>query len=62
MDKMTMKIGELNFNLLNPEDPEILPSLEIENDASMVFENVEVKEALRLRDLLDKFITLASNS
>jgi hypothetical protein len=62
MDKRNVKIGELKFELLIPADAEDMPVLEIENEASMVYENVGVTEALRLRKLLDQFIEEAGDS
>ncbi len=62
MEKRTVKIGELKFELLIPTDAEAMPVLEIENDASMVYETVAVPEALRLRSLLDQFIEAAGDS
>lgn len=60
--KKRVKIGELNFDLITPEDPEIMPSLEIENDASMVLENVDIAQAIQLRDLLETYIDVARDS
>ncbi len=62
MDKRNVKIGELKFELLIPADAEDMPVFEIENDASMVYETVDVPEALRLRSLLDQFIQAAGDS
>lgn len=56
MDKTRVKVGELNFELTIPEDLEDMPSFEIENDASMVFENVNVNKARELKILLEEFI------
>jgi hypothetical protein len=39
-----------------------MPVLEIENDASMVFETVDVAKAMQLRDLLEDFIYETTNS
>jgi hypothetical protein len=50
MEKLNVKIGELNFELIIQDDEEILPTLEIEN------------EAVELRKLLDQFITQSTNS
>ena len=59
---MLVKIGELNFELLTSteEDEEEKILLEIENDASMVFESVDVPKAIQLRNLLDEYIHQAS--
>lgn len=62
MERKTVKIGELNFYLVLPGDPEVLPSFEIENDASMVFETLDVEKAIQLRDLLQQYIGQISNS
>ncbi|WP_408095745.1 hypothetical protein ACJVC5_11930 [Peredibacter sp. HCB2-198] len=58
---MLVKIGELNFELLtSAEEEEEKVLLEIENDASMVYESVDVPKAIQLRNLLDEFIHQAS--
>ena len=57
-----IKIGELKFELIVPEDSEDLPVLEIENDASMVYEIVDANKAIELRNLLDEYINQISNS
>lgn len=59
---MLVKIGELNFELLSSteEEEEEKVLLEIENDASMVFESVDVTKAIQLRNLLDEYIHQAS--
>ncbi|WPU66758.1 hypothetical protein [Peredibacter starrii] len=59
---MLVKIGELNFELLTSaeEEEEEKILLEIENDASMVYESVDVPKAIQLRNLLDEFIHQAS--
>jgi hypothetical protein len=62
MDKTTVKIGELKFALVIPNDDEVMPAFEIENDASMIFESISVPDAIQLRRLLDKFIEQMSNS
>ena len=61
MNRMLVKIGELNFELLtSAEEEEEKVLLEIENDASMVYESVDVPKAIQLRNLLDEFIHQAS--
>ena len=55
--KKKVIIGELNFELTTPENEENQARFEIENNASMVFERVELESALELRNLLDDFIT-----
>ena len=62
MDRDFVKVGELSFSLITPDDPEILPSLEIENDASSVFETLDVPRALELRDLLNRYLEEARDS
>ena len=57
-----IKIGELKFELIVPEDSEDLPVLEIENDASMVYEIVDANKAMELRNLLDEYLNQISNS
>ena len=57
-----VKIGELKFELIIPDDLENMPVIEIENEVSMVFETMSVGEAMQLRKLLDEFIFEASNS
>lgn len=56
MQRSKVKIGELNFEFIDREDEATFPVLEIENDASMVFEKVELQKAVELRELLDQFI------
>lgn len=61
MRKAKVKIGELNFELRSPEmEEEGVSQLEIENDASMVFETVDVEKARELRNLLDQYLSQAS--
>lgn len=62
MRKSQVKIGELNFELRSPEmeEEEGFSQLEIENDASMVFETVNVEKARELRNLLDQYLRQAS--
>jgi hypothetical protein len=62
MDTRNVKIGELRFELIIPDDTEDAPVFEIENDASMVYETVDVNKALQLRKLLDDFISEISDS
>jgi hypothetical protein len=62
MNKHNIKIGELFFSLIISEDPEVLPSFEIENESSIIFQNLEIQEAIELRDLLEQYIQEASNS
>lgn len=62
MDKSTVRIGELKFELVIPQDDEVMPALEVENDASMIFESISVPDAIQLRKLLDEFIEQMSNS
>ncbi len=62
MTKLQVKIGELKFELVMPADAEDMPVFEIENQASMVYETLDVPEALRLRGLLDQFIEAAGDS
>lgn len=51
-----VRIGDLNFEF-RPEHPEDqTPSLEIENDASMVYVRVTKDEAMKLKKLLERFI------
>lgn len=53
-----VKIGDLNFELVYQSPDDGLPTLEIENDASMIFLKVEKDQARELRELLTKFIEL----
>jgi hypothetical protein len=62
MDKKITKIGELKFELVIPDDSEDMPTLEIENDACMVYETVDVNKAMQLRKLLDDYIDVMSDS
>ena len=62
MEKINLKIGTLSFSLTRVSDPEALPSLEIENDVSMVYEIVSIPDALALRDLLQEYLKEASDS
>lgn len=62
MERKKVKIGELNFYLVLPGDPEVPASFEIENDASMVFETLDAGKAIQLRDLLQQFINQVSQS
>lgn len=62
MEKINLKIGTLSFSLTRVSDPEALPSLEIENDVSMVYEIVSIPDALALRDLLEEYLKEASDS
>lgn len=62
MDKKVTKIGELRFELIIPDDNEDMPVFEIENDASMIYETVDINAAMQLRSLLDEYINQASNS
>jgi hypothetical protein len=57
-----VKVGELKFELIIPDDLEDMPVIEIENEVSMVFETMSVKEAIELRRLLDEFIFEVSDS
>lgn len=57
--KRKLKIGELNFELTIPENDEGFPYFEIENDASMIFEKLEVSEAVELKKLIELFIKKA---
>ena len=57
--KRKLKIGELNFELTIPENDEAAPYFEIENDASMIFEKLEVSEAVELKKLIELFIKKA---
>lgn len=52
-----VEIGELNFELTLPKNEEEKARFEIENDASMVFVDVDLAKAHELRDLLDQYIT-----
>lgn len=54
-----IQIKELNFELTYPDDEEILPSLEIENNTSAVLVKVEIDKAIELRDLLSRFIEVS---
>lgn len=56
METEVLKIQELVFELIYPEDEEALPSLEIENNTSAVLVKVDVTQALALRDMLTRFI------
>ena len=58
MQNEKVKIGDLNFELVYQSPDDGLPTLEIENDASMIFLKVEQDQARKLRDLLTKFIEL----
>lgn len=62
MERGHLKIGELKFELIQSLDEEDMPVLEIENEASMIFETVDVNQAMQLRKLLDEFIQEAGNS
>ena len=62
MERGHLKIGELKFELIMSQDEEDMPVLEIENEASMIFETVDVNQAMQLRKLLDEFIQEAGNS
>lgn len=62
MTSRYVKIGELKFELIIPDDLEDMPVVEIENEVSMIFETMSVSEAMQLRKLLDEFIFEASNS
>lgn len=62
MERLHIKIGELKFELIKPQDEEDMPVLEIENEASIIFETVDVEHAIQLRKLLDQFIEVASDS
>lgn len=61
-DNLNVKIGELKFELVIPEDDEDMPVLEIENEASMVYETVDITKAMQLRNLLDEYIREAADS
>lgn len=61
MERKKVKIGELNFYLVLSGDPDVLPSFEIENDASMVFETLDAGKAIELRNLLQQYIDQVSN-
>lgn len=62
MEMINVRIGELRFELIIPVDEEDMPVLEIENDASMIYETVDISKAIELRKLLDQFIEEAGNS
>lgn len=62
MERIHIKIGELKFELIKPLDEEDMPVLEIENEASIIFETVDIDHAIKLRNLLDDFIETASDS
>jgi hypothetical protein len=59
MKSETLQIKELTFELIFPDDEEILPSLEIENITSAVLVKVEVEKAIELRNLLERFIEVS---
>jgi hypothetical protein len=61
MEKKIVKIGEINFELTVHDVPDLEPTLEIENDASMIYETLSVEKALALRELLDRFIGESQN-
>lgn len=54
--KKKVKIGELTFEILPPSEEENNIRFEIENDASMVFVQVDQEKARELRDLLNLYI------
>ena len=56
MLKKKVKIGELTFELICPQNEEEKPRLEIENDASMIFVQVDLEKARELRDLLGLYL------
>jgi len=56
MIEKKVKIGELTFEILPASGDEDKPRLEIENDASMVFVQVDQEKAKELRDLLNLYI------
>jgi len=59
MKSETLHIKELTFELIFPDDEEILPSLEIENITSAILVKVEVEKAIELRNLLERFIEVS---
>lgn len=62
MDRIYVRVGELRFELIIPEDTEDMPVLEIENDASMVYETLDITKAMQLRNLLDQYISQSADS
>jgi len=56
METELLKVQELLFELIYPEDEEGLPTFEIENNTSAVLVKLDATQALALRDLLTKFI------
>lgn len=62
MERFYVKVGELKFELVIPDDTEDMPVLEIENDACMVYETLDISKAMQLRNLLDDFIGQAADS
>lgn len=59
MKNEILQIKDLTFELILPDDEEILPSLEIENITSAILVKVEVEKAIELRALLDRFIEVS---
>jgi hypothetical protein len=62
MISRNVKIGDLKFELIIPDDLEDMPIIEIENKLTIVLEKMSVSEAMQLRNLLDEFISEVSNS
>lgn len=56
METEVLRIQELVFELIYPEDEEALPALEIENNTSAILVKLDVTQALALRDMLTRFI------
>lgn len=57
-----VKIGELNFEFISQSPEDGQPVLEIENDASMVFEKVDKQKARELKALLEKYIAFVPST
>lgn len=55
--KRYVKVGELNFELTTSNQEGVRPTLEVENDASILFHKLELEEAIELKDLLEDFIS-----
>lgn len=62
MEKELVKIGDLSFQLIIPDDEEEVPVFEIENEASIIFESLDVVHAIQLRDLLEAYIEVMRDS
>ena len=62
MEKKSVKVGVLSFELHISDDPEVMPTLEIEDTASMLYVDLDIEEAMDLRDLLESYIVISRDS